>query len=108
MPVLVFSSDTFFAKVRCVWLLSNRCIAVRHVLFGVSLVVIFVVVVVVFVFFFCCSCCYFPLMNKETLRALPIPVTDRVMQDFRYMINKRHKLLNTQGKYSKNTLSCFV
>jgi hypothetical protein len=44
MPVLVFSSDTFFAKIRCVWLLSNRYIAVRHFLFGVSLVVIFVVV----------------------------------------------------------------
>jgi len=60
VPVLVFSSDTFFAKVRCVWLLSNRCIAVRHVLFGVSLVVIFVVVVVVFVFFFLLLLLLFP------------------------------------------------
>jgi len=47
-------------------------------------------------------------MHKETLRALSILVTDRVMQGFRYMIDKRHKLLNSQEKYSKSILSWFV
>jgi len=42
----VFVSDTFFAKIGCVWFLSNRYKAVCHFLFGVSPVVIFVVVVV--------------------------------------------------------------
>jgi len=47
-------------------------------------------------------------MHKEKLRALSILVTDRVIQGFRYMINKRHKLINSWGKYSKNTLSWFL
>jgi surface polysaccharide O-acyltransferase-like enzyme len=51
----VFVSDTFFTKIGCVWFLSNRYIAVRQFLFGVSPVVIFVVVAVFVVVYSLCT-----------------------------------------------------